>query len=397
VAKEKRKIWFTAGFLFFVIYFFAASRPIPPETILAPRWLSSLELDLPEERSTGPAGDQALPAPGGFPVPLGGSAGESAPETDAAADNLLPFVLGGRFGYVDTGGRFSINRIKKEEVYLSENLWSEYDAEPERIEIRNNRGEEKLVIEDPRGYPFFLDGRIFLLGSEQNTLSEIDISGAVLWTYEFAAPLTCVDAAAGLVLTGSVDGVVEMLDGEGKRVFYFEPGGSRYAVILGCAISRDGSSLGIISGIDDQRFLLLERFGGGNKEYKVSYHEFLEDGFRRPMHITFIDQDRWIVFERQGGIGLYELNSRRGTRVPLNGGITAIDKAGGQGLFFVVVSRTAAHKNLVGIRLPGRSVNNPRIVMEAPFKSGDAFLGRTGSRLFVGGGSTLISFELEKK
>jgi hypothetical protein len=360
VAKDAKKIWFVVVLLFFILYFLTAARRIPPETILSHRWLSSLE--------------------------------SAAPETDGVSVIApLPFILGNRFGYVDIEGRFSINQIKKGEVYLSEDLWSEYAAEPERIEIRNNLNEAVFTIADPRGYPCFLDGRVFLVGNEQNRLSEIDREGNTLWTYEFAAPLTCIDAAAGLVLTGSVDGVVEVLNSAGKRVFFFEPGGSRYAVILGCVISRDGSQLGIISGLDDQRFLLLERFGGPDGEYKVIYHEFLGDGFRRPVHITMIDQDRWIVFEREGGMGVYEINSREGTKIPLEGEISAIDHSGGQGLFFVVISRPAGRKELWGIRLPGR------IVMQAPFRSGDAFLGRTGSRLIVGGGSTMASFELEKK
>jgi hypothetical protein len=363
VAKEKKKIWLGAGTLLFVFYFFAAARPIPRETILAPRWLSSLDSD--------------------FPSPVG--SGAAAPDFSG----LLPFTLGGRFGYTDSEGRFSVNRVKKGEMYLSENLWAEYDAEPERIEIKDTAGETALTIEDPRGYPVLLDGRIFILGSEQNALSGLDGEGKILWTYEFAAPLTCVDAAAGMVLAGSLDGVVEVLNSGGERIFFFEPGGSRYAVILGCAFSGDGSRIGIISGVDDQRFLLLERFGGG--EYKVIYHEFLEDGFRRPVHISFIEQDRWLVFEREGGIGVYEISSRRGTKLALDGEIAAIDRTGGQGLFFAVTSKSAARKALVGIRLPGR------VIIEAPFKSGPVFLGRKGSRLFVGGGATLASFELEKK
>ena len=192
------------------------------------------------------------------------------------------------------------------------------------------------------------------------------------------------------MLTGSVDGVVEVLNGEGKRAYYFEPGGSRYAVITGCAISRDGSRIGIISGIDDQRFLVLERFGGEG-EYKVIYHEFLEDGFRRPVYISFIDQDRWLVFEREGGIGVYEISSRKRTTIALEGEVAAIDSSGGDGLFFVVSSRRADLQELTGVKLPGR------IIMRSPFKSDDAFLGRKSSRLFVGGGSTLAAFELEKK
>ncbi|GHV95402.1 hypothetical protein AGMMS50293_17220 [Spirochaetia bacterium] len=366
MAKKKKKIWLIALIVLFIAYFFTAARPIPRETILAPRWLSSLESD--------------------FPVLIG----ESSPSA-VDFENPLPFTLGSRFGYVDSNGRFPVNQIKKGDIYLSEKLWTEYEAEPAHIEIKNNTGETALTIEDPRAYPVLLDNRIFLIGGDQNAFSEVDASGKILWTYEFAAPLTCIDAASGLVLAGSLDGIVAVLDNEGNCIFNWEPGGSRYAVILGCAISRDGSRLGIISGIDDQRFLLLERFGGVNREYKVIYHEFLEDGFRRPVHITFIDQDRWLVFEREGGIGVYDISARQGTKVPLTGEIATIEHVGGQGLFFVVTSPSAGQKDLIGIKLPDT------IVIEAPFKSADAFLGRRDAKLFVGGGTTLVSFELEKK
>jgi hypothetical protein len=364
VAKERKKIWIAVVALLFLGYFFIAARPVPKETILTPRWLSSLDSDL--------------------PVPVGESS--TAPDFEG----LIPFSLGSRFGYVNARGHFPVNQVKSGEVCLSESLWAEYGAEPDLIEIKTSSGETALKVENPRAYPLLLDGRIFLVGSEQNALRELDSSGAVLWTYEFAAPLTCIDAAAGLILTGSLDGAVEVLNNKGERIFFFETGGSRYAVILGCAISRDGSRLGIISGIDDQRFLLMERFGTGG-DYKVIYHEFLEDGFRRPVHISFIDQDRWLVFERQGGAGVYELGSRKGTKIALDGEIAALDGAGGQGLFFVVTSQSAARKKLVGIRLPGK------IFLEAPFQTGSVFLGRRGSRLFIGGGSALASFELEKK
>ncbi|MDR2134967.1 MAG: WD40 repeat domain-containing protein [Treponema sp.] len=370
MAKEKKKIWFAAGFLLFLAYFFAAARPVPPETVLSARWLSSLETD--------------------YQVTINGDApGAASPEE--AAEILTPFTLGDRYGFVSPEGQFSVNRTKKGYVSLSENFWAEYEREPERIEIRDNRNEEAGSIVNGRGYPLFLDGRIFLVGDEQNSLSETDAAGTILWTYEFAAPLTCIDASAGIILTGSLDGVVEALDSEGKQIYAFEPGGSRYSVILGCAVSRDGARLGIISGIDRQRFLLLEKFGSGAGEYKVIYHEVLEEGFRRPVRISFVDRDRWIVFERTGGIGLCDLASLRGIKIPLEDEIAAIDPRGGDGLLFVVTSPSENRKKLIGIKLP------KKIILEAPFKSGGAFLGRSGRRIYIGGGLTLSSFELEKK
>jgi hypothetical protein len=373
VAKEKKKYWIIAGLVLFIGYFFAAPRPIPQETVLSARWLASLESDYPVY-----IGD----------APKAGDAGEGA----AAPGPLLPFTLGERFGYVDGRGRFALNRVKSGYVSLSDNYWSEYEREPETLDIHNPLDGETLALEKSRGYPMFPGGRMFLMGGEGNSISALDGDGRTLWTYDFAAPLTCIDAAGGIVLTGSLDGVVEVLDDNGRQLFSFEPGGSRLSVILGCAVSRDGSRLGIIAGLDDQRFLLLERFGdAANGEYKVVYHEFLEDGFRREVFISFIEDDNWIVFERDGGLGVYKISARRSSKIPLPGAINAIDTSGGGGLLFIVSSPREGQKTLIALRLPDR------IIMEAPFKSGTAFLGRSGSRIYTGGGTTLASFELEKR
>ena len=367
MAKGKKKYWFILGLPLFVFYVFAAARPIPQETIVSPRWLSSLEAD--------------------FPVSLGPDAAQG-PDGNGG----IPFRLGDRFGYVDRQGHFPINRRRENRLEMSDKFWTQYGAVPETVEIRDSLDETVLIIENPDGYPFFLDNQIFLAGKERNSLSALDDAGAVRWTYDFAAPLTCIDAAAGRILTGTIDGTVEVLDNDGKRLYIFPPGGSRIAVILGCAISRDGRLFGIVSGIDNQRFLVLEQFGGAeNVEYKVVYHEFLGEGFRRSLAVSFANNDEWIVFERQGGLGIYETKGRRSHTLLLEGDIAALNGSGNDGLLFIISSLGARQKRLVMVRLPDR------IIARAPFRSGAAFLGREGTRLYVGGGTTLASFELEKK
>jgi hypothetical protein len=323
-------------------------------------------------------------------------AGEGRTAADSPTAALpIPFRLGDRFGYVDSAGRLPINRIKRQNLFLSAPYWAEYEGAPERIEVLNSRGEGAFTIGENgplQGYPLYLDGRFFLIGKEMNSLSALDERGELLWSYDFAAPLTCIDAASGFVLTGSLDGAVEILDRNGRRFFFFEPGGSRLLTILGCSFSRDGNRLGIISGIDDQRFLLLERYGDPERgEFRVIYHEFLEDGFRRPVHISFIDNDSRVVFERQGGIGMYDLQNRLNRFIPLDGTVYALDDEGSGGIFFVMVSRQGMQKELVGIRMPGT------IILKAPFRSADAFLHRSGPRLYLGGGNALAAFELGKR
>jgi hypothetical protein len=371
VANDKKKYRFLIGFMIVSVYFFVAARPIPVETVLTAQWLISLESGYPLYFEDG-----------------NGVSGRNTPEPAADGGQLLPFTLGDRFGYFNGNGGFALNRKVQGNVSVSENYWAEYEAIPLRVEIRDPRNEVLAEIAEPQGYPLFLDNRFFLISEEQNSLTALDSEGKPLWTYDFAAPLTDIDAAAGLILAGSLDGMVELLDLSGNRVFSSEIGGSRYSAIYGCRISRDGSRLAIISGFDDQRFLLLERLGDS---YKVAYHEFLADGFRRPVYMSFIDHDRWVAFESEGCLALYNIGARNSIKLPLEGNIVALDSSGTDNLLFAVTSQSERKKQLVEIRLP------QDIIMKAPFSSGNIFLGRQGEHLYVGGGSTIASFALSKR
>lgn len=393
---KKKIIRFLIIFLFLIIYFLIAARPVPREMVLTPKWISSLESDSPEY--------------------IGKISGSNNPAV--ASGELLPFALGSRFGYIGASGQFAVNRNKTNDVYLGAKMWSEYNNAPSSVEIKNTALETIVNIENVNGYPVLLDNRIFIFGRDQNELSEIDPAGDVMWTYQYGAPVTCIDAAAGLVLTGSLDGVIEILDTSGRRMFYFTPGGSRYEVILGCAIAPNGSRVAVICGIDAQRFMLLERLGNTGSEYRVVHHEYLKTGFRRPVHILFVDEDRRVVYEREDGIGLYDIKSRRGIVIPLDDKITAIDGSGDQGMLFLITSRAPRRNELIGIKIPegkvfsGFADARDLIFFRAPFISDDVFLGRipaAGSRingsavesprstLVVGGGNVLISFDMERK
>jgi hypothetical protein len=377
MAKGNKKWFYILGLAAFVIYIFIAPRSIPVETVLKPRWITSLESN--------------------YPVNL--------QDTSINEDELLlPFTIGNRFGYLADDGKFAINQIRDGYVSMSENFWAEYEALPSSIKVMNPHNEEIFVIESPKGYPLFLDNRTFIVGSEQNSITALSQTGEALWTHDFPAPLTCVDAAGGYFLAGTLDGAVELLDLSGSLVFTpFEPGGSRLAVILGCAISQDASRLAIISGIEKQRFLLLERSGtersrtdssrteGSTGTYKVVHHEFLSDGFRRPVFIRFINDDAQVIFEREEGLGIFTISSRTSTKVNLEGEITALDESGENGFLFLITSQDQNEKRFIAIRHPGLIVN------ETPFKSKNAFLARKRDRIYLGGNLLVASFELEKK
>ena len=364
MAKEKKKWWLLLGVLVFFAYTLIAARPIPKETILIPRWISSLESD-------SPVSMENFSAPGGN------------------GQDFLSFRLGDRFGYVGDDGVFIINQITQGYISLSQELWAEYEANPSSIRVMNPLNEHVLDIENPRGYPLFLDDRIFIVGNEHNFLTAIGPNGEELWRHDFRAPITCIDAAGGRVLAGTLDGTIELLDSRGRPVITpFEPGGSRLQAIYGCAIAGDGSRLAIISGIDDQRFLLLEQAGD---IFRVIHHEFLGSGFRRPVHISFVDNDRRVVFEREGGLGIYDIASRTGINLPLEGEIEVLDNCGEYPYLFVITSQGPGQKRFIAVRYPGV------IIIDAPFESHTAFFARRDRRLFLGGDLSMASFELGRR
>nr|AGS53341.1 hypothetical protein [uncultured bacterium contig00014] len=359
-AKENQRWWYILGFLAFIVYIFVAARPISEETILKPRWITSLESN--------------------YPIGLGDYVTED--------EELIPFQLGDRYGYLGEDGQAVINQIRRAYVSLSENYWAEYEAQPSSVQVMNPMNENVMTIEQAKGYPLFLDDRVFMVGAEQNSLTAINQRGEEFWTHDFPAPITCIDAAGGYVLAGTLDGALILLNSSGYPVFSFEPGGSRLSVILGCALSRDASRLAIISGINDQRFLFLERAGD---TYRVVYHEFLTNGFRRPVHVGFVNNDSKVAFEREGGLGIYDISYRTSISLPMDGEIAFLDNSGSDRFLFVITSQGPKQKRLITIRYPGI------IVSEAPFMSDNAFFTRRDNKIYLGGDLSIMSFELEKK
>ncbi|MDR3324662.1 MAG: WD40 repeat domain-containing protein [Spirochaetaceae bacterium] len=339
----------------FVFYAFLAARPAPPETVFTLMWLDSLASSYPSE--------------------------------DAAAEELVPFNFGGTYGYVSTEGRFTINQPKTGYVEQSESLFAEFSGQDEKIEVRDTQGRRVFTLNDKRGYPFFRDSRIFIVSSEQNSISEVGTDDDVLWTFDFSSPISCVDAAAGLLLVGCLDGAIELIDGAGKRLYATEPSGSRIPAIYGCALSRDGTKIAAVSGLDHQRFLVIEYDGG---VWRITHHEFLGDGFRRPVHVRFVDGGLRVAYERAEGLGIYNLIARSSETVPFDGRILHIEDGDDDGMLFLVVSESDKEKRFAAVRYPDHKI------LSAPFKSADTFLKKRRQVLIIGGGSKLAAFKIEK-
>jgi hypothetical protein len=358
---NKKCVIITAVFAL-LLYVLIVAEPVPEETVLSLNWINSLETSYQKN----------------------------------VDGQLIPFELGPYFGYVSEDGQLSMRKIKKTYVSLSDFLWAEYDAQDSIIPVKNPFNETVFNIEDGDSYPFFLDSRSFIINSEQNSISMLDggVSAretgkaGIAWTYDFASTVTCVDASASLLLAGTLDGAVELIDNSGRRVYFSEPSGSRVSVIFGCALSGDGKKIALVSGLDEQRFVLIEQFG---VSWRITFHEFLGEGLRRDVYVMFAEDDNKIIFERENALGIYDVKSRVSYKIPLDGEVTALGGSGEDGLLFFVTSQDEFKKKLIGLKFPDT------IMIEAPFNSSDAFLARKGDNLFVGGETTLASFKIHRK
>jgi hypothetical protein len=348
----------SAAALTALLYAFVAASSVPEEEVLTKGWLCSYESAYPES---------------------------------SASEKLFPFETAAHFGYFDAEGKFTLSRLKKNKLSISEKVFAEYDAVPQEIEIRDNRDQPLSTLPTPQGYPLFLNDRVYLVSFEQNAVSALSPDNELQWNYVFTAPLTCVAGAGGYLLTGALNGAIELLDENGKRVFFFETGGSRITCVYGVAVSDDLSHLAVVSGVDNQRILIFEQYAGS---YRVVFHEFTGLGKRRPVRVLF--GGGRVFYEHDKGLGIYEIKTRTNRIVPLEGEISAIDGGGTGGSnidndrVYLVVEKGGVQR-LLAVDYPAT------VTMNAPFKSAEVFLHRRGKQLFVGTERTLVSFMLEKK
>jgi len=363
VAEKKRKKWLILSFVVFIVYLFVASSPIPEETVLVNRWIVA--------------------------TPQTGSENQDPKVLPPSTRTWIPFKAADRFGYFDTEGRFAFNRPIENYVSLSPTLWAEYGSQDDQIDVHTVNDDGIIHLKNPQGYPFFGDNKIFVVGREQNSIESVDTSGKILWKYDYNAPITALDGEADLVLIGGLNGTIEVLDNQGKSIFSFEAGGSRIPVITGARLSRDGKKIALISGIDRQRFILLERSG---PTYKVSYHEYLDQGFRRPVFLAFIDRGRKIAFERERALGIFDINRRKSYTIPLEGSIVGMEEEGTSNrLFLLTAEETDGRFNLIGIGLPDT------LILKSQFSGSTAFIDRRGNRLFLGNDKLLAAFDFMQR
>jgi hypothetical protein len=123
----------------------------------------------------------------------------------------------------------------------------------------------------------------------------------------FPCQISAFASGETLSVGGTIDGWLEGIDKNGKKVFSFSPGGSRLPVVLGTAVSDSGDWIATVSGIDKQRLVVL---GRGGVEYRVKSHRYLESDFREPIRVVIMEDDTHVLYRREDGVGVWSVDGK---------------------------------------------------------------------------------------
>ncbi|HPD80890.1 MAG TPA: hypothetical protein PK025_07560, partial [Spirochaetales bacterium] len=162
--------------------------------------------------------------------------------------------------------------------------------------------------------PFFQRNRIFSVSTDVLRLTEYSKDGKVLWNYQLPCHVSAFSVNDSLVACGLVNGDIVILDNKGNEISYTKIGGSRIEVILGLAISSSGNYIAAITGIDQQRIIILER---GQKNYRIVKHKYLTSNFRNQVNIYITADENYVLYKDMSGIGVYGIKRNENIVLPI--------------------------------------------------------------------------------
>lgn len=317
-----------------VAYFFLFPFPLASELTALPRWAVSLE-------SARVSGE----------VPSGGG---------------IPFSASGAYGYFSADGTIYYLDKAKGGAAVTEGAYALLD-EPALYSAAT-----RARIAALSGTPFFAGGDIYAAAADGTQLLSYGPDGARKWSYHFPSPLSAFASAGSLAVGGTVDGLLEGVSASGEQVFSFAPGGSRLQVILGLAVSPSASRIAAVAGIDRQRLVVL---GRGGTSYRVDSHRYLDSDYRFPVTLAFLDDERYVLYPRPDGIGVWAVDGSRDAVLPIKADSFAVRMDPESGVAYLV-ARQGQKAELVVFYPPAT------VLGRVPVPKGVDYLRMEGSTLY---------------
>ncbi len=227
-------------------------------------------------------------------------------------DVLIPFVTDNRIGYIDQTGTLVMNLERKTGSIIGNDKWSVWNSVTDEKIIKKIDGSAIKISSNE--IPFFHGNRIFSASADALLLIEYSKEGNVLWNYMLPCHVSAFAANDSLVACGLVNGDIVILNNKGNEISYTKIGGSRIEVILGLAVSGSGNYIAAITGIDQQRLIILER---GQKNYRIIKHKYLSSNFRSKVNIYITADENYVLYKDMSGIGVFGIKRNENKLLPI--------------------------------------------------------------------------------
>lgn len=230
--------------------------------------------------------------------------GELGKSASSGSRGTVSFSLGDHFGYFTDEMALTYWAERDYRVAISDSSFINYPKIPSVLDIQQSNGEGRAIIETT-GYPLLAEDKIVVLSD--SFISLYDLDGNLFWKKEILSFVTTISVNSDHVLIGYLDGLCELISMSGQVILSYRPGGSRIESIYSSALSEDGQHIALISGLDPQRFILLQK---RKEEFKPVHHFELDHQYRRTIDMYFSDDDSRVFFESPQGIKVFTVLTR---------------------------------------------------------------------------------------
>ena len=368
---KKTKFLVPLSIVIVLLYVILAAIPLQKELRFIPVW--TIDAEQREQVSDGKASaDQ----------------GQAASESDSQDfSSLIPFRLGQTIGYFSTDGKVSHGITFPYKATISQNSYAIYGTSAEGTDFFNPSG-KKIGSIAPAGFPYFTKDRNYLFypgGSSFTTLTE---DGKPDWKYEGFTPITAFASSENGCAVGFANGTVVSFDKSGDISQMYKPGGSRYEVIFGLALSSSSDYIATVSGLESQRFVIAKRTSTNtNAQPSIIFYKTLKNEVSRQVLVKFTKNEERVFFDSGDGLGIINCNDFCSSQLPINGEVLSIVESE-DGKVVFILSKSGKTYTVSAIQ------SFDVFAGSFSFEADSAFIATKGSSLFIGRDSEISRIDI---
>lgn len=363
--KENVLLFVCAGFVFFLVYILLAGLPLEKEIQFIPKWT----IDIQQKFSKFVHESETSPIP--------------SMKVDS---DLVPFKMGQFLGYFTKDGEMPFILSFSDRASISNSLWSVFPSNASNTTVYSSQTNSTFIIPES-GFPHIENDSVFIFYPGGNSFGFYDTQGNKQWSSDHWSPIVSFASSKAGVVVGYADGDLRYFDNAGEQIFSMYPGGSTYEIILGAAISQNGSFIGAVCGLEKQRFVLIQNNGGNSK---IVYHEYLSSQRTEQTLVQFNGDGSRAFFNYDGGLGIVNCKDFSLTKIPMEGSVCSISELISSNILFVL-----CQNDLQWTVYAIESASN--LVGSFSFQAQDAFVSVLDDSLFIGKDSQISKMEIVRK